>query len=1040
MFVRRLLAVLCAGGWAAPAAAQIDPPHRPIRFERSAIEPFLPQSTVYAVHQDLQGFLWFATREGLGRWDGYEMRTWKAEPFRSNALPNNVVRSMVEDGDGNLWVVVVPDNYEPTRLSRLPGPDHESVETLPLSDAIPFVDGDGIAWVADRDSLYRYDRGAGRLTAVRARIGAPAHATAGLVDRSGIVWLGAEGGVLERYDLTRSDGRRIEPVEPWYPGAESGLVANILEDSRGTIWVSGLGLRRLDSTRSRIIRAPAPLAALDTVAVGRMLQDPDGWLWLASLDGVYRFDPTVTRVDRYSLRLPGDIGTQNWVLGLLRDRSGTVWAGTLWGLHRYDPSADAFGFLAHNPNDANSLGSGIVVSVIEDDLGALWAGTLGGGLNHIDRRTGRVRRYRHEPGRAGTLSDDWVWSLAPAGGGRVWAGLGEGIAMVDPGAPPNVTRIPLDSDCAGCATRNLLRVNAQTTYSIHAESAGVLWIGAGNALLRREPGGGLRAIEMPVTALIQRIMPAGRALWLATTAGLHRYEPQTGRFTSYRHEPGRRGSLSNDVVFSLHTDRAGRLWVGTNSGLNRLDPGAGQFVHYGEAEGFPSSVIFSILEADDGRLWLGTNRGLVRFSPDGPAGARVRTYDVTAGTGNVEFNRDAAARGVDGTLYFGGDRGITFFHPASLRDNPFVPPVVLTAVHRSTREGTRTTRHVAPGEPVRLAPEEYTVSFSYTALNYTNPSRNRYRYRLEGFDRQWIEAGTIRTASYTNLPAGTYQFRVQGSNDDGLWNEEGLSIPVIAEPWFWETWWFRLLSAVAVAALVSASTAYVLKNRHRRQLQAVQYQKALEGERARISRDMHDEVGASLTEIALLSELALSRRSGNGSGDSAPLEKIAGRSRSMLSAIGEIIWAINPANDRLDHLAAYLHEYAAEFLENAGVEARLCLDHGGVVPAVTAEFRRNVFLVLKESLANAVRHGGAKTVDVALDLAGDRLRLSIADDGRGFSPDAAAPGSGRGHHGLGNIRRRAAELGGGASIDSSPGQGTRVVLDVPIPRPVAAGR
>jgi ligand-binding sensor domain-containing protein len=240
IFVRRLLAVLCAGGWAAPAAAQIDPPHRPIRFERSEIEPFLPQSTVYAVHQDRQGFLWFATREGLGRWDGYEMRTWKAEPFRTNALPNNVVRRMVEDGEGNLWVVVVPDNYEPTRLSRLPGPGHESVETLPLSDAIPFVDSAGIAWVADRDSLYRYDRGAGRLTAVRARIGAPALATAGLVDRAGIVWLGSEGGVLERYDLTRSDARRIDPVEPWHPGAESGLVAGLFEDSRGTIWVSGV--------------------------------------------------------------------------------------------------------------------------------------------------------------------------------------------------------------------------------------------------------------------------------------------------------------------------------------------------------------------------------------------------------------------------------------------------------------------------------------------------------------------------------------------------------------------------------------------------------------------------------------------------------------------------------------------------------------------------------------------------------------------------------------------------------------------------------
>jgi len=1017
-FVRGILAWCTLSVLSQAAAAQIAPPHRPIRFERSDVEPFLPQSSVYAIRQDRHGFLWFGTREGLGRWDGYEMRTWKARPFANDALPDNVVRQILEDRDGSLWVVVVPDNFESSRVARLVGPDHARVETLAIGNAVPVLDGEGVAWLIGPDSLYRFDADSGRPVATRPRLRPGLVASGALIDRSGTLWVGTSEGALERYPPAGGPASVIA-----YPAGEPGTnrFQQFLEDAAGTIWITGRGLRRLDPTRSRVETIPAGPAVFDSTGTADILQDPDGWIWLGTLDGVYRFDPALTRVERFPLRLPGGIATQNWVVGLLRDQAGSIWAGTVWGLHRYDPADEGFGFVGHDPDDPNSLSSGVVLPILEDVTGAIWVGSLGGGVNRIDRQTGQVRRFRSEPGNPASLTHDWVWSLADAGDGRVWAGTERGLSRIDPAARPAVRRMPLAIP-PGAPSGGV--------HALVPDSSGGLWVGTAGWLLRLLPDGSARPAELPFIGTMHTLLRDGRALWIGTSVGLVRFVPDSGTHTWFRHEPGRPGSLGHDVVLALHRDRAGRLWVGTNSGLNRFEPAGGQFVQYTEADGLPSAVIYSILEADGGQFWLGTNRGLVRFDPAGPAGQRLRHYDVTAGTGNVEFNRGAGLRGRDGTFYFGGDRGLTVFHPDELSDNRFIPPVVLTGVQRVSRAGVRLARHVPAGQPIVLAPDDYTVTFTFAALNFTHPERNQYAYRMEDVDPQWIAAGTTRTASYTNLPPGEYRFRVRGSNDDGIWNEAGLAVTVVVQPWFWETVWFRGLLLIAAVGLVSAGTATAQRARHRRQLEALAYQQALEGERTRISRDMHDEVGAGLTEIAMLSEMAL-RRDGDPPGQAPPVRRIADRSRAMLAAIGEIIWAINPEHDHAARLAPYLREYASEFLESAGLEARLHFEASTWGGPVHADFRRNLFLILKEALANAVRHADARRVSVVLEADAAGLRLRVEDDGRGFAASAGADSESRGHHGLANLRRRAAAIGGVLEITSAPGAGTRVTLAVP---------
>jgi signal transduction histidine kinase/ligand-binding sensor domain-containing protein len=1033
-----LLAGLLAGLLAAPEPRAQPAPQ--VRFERATeVEPHLPQSSVYAVVEDRRGFLWFATREGLGRWDGYTMRTWKTAPFDAASLPGNVVRGLVEDGDGNLWAKTEATDWAPTGIARLVGPAHEEVRRYGFAGAALFLGPDRAAWLAAPDSLYRFDAARDRFVGVRpaATSAAP---QAGLARRDGSVWVGTADGRLTAYPLGSGAVRPYHLPADWpgYSGPTPVAFSHLFEDDAGTLWISGAALGRLrsDGTVERLRLSER----LDSLGFNRILQGDDGWLWVGTLDGVYRFRPegVGVRAERYTLRRPGDVPTQDWVTALHRDRAGTLWAGTVWGLHRQAPYDEPFRLIAHDPDDPNGLGSGIVLALHEDAAGMLWVGTLGGGLHRLDLATDRATSHRHRPDDPGTLSHDWVWSLAGDDEG-LWIGTGAGLDRLRFDRPDRIERraLALPPGPPGPSGNRL-----------HLAADGTLWFGHTGRLFRRAPDGALASTPLPPGAAVEAVLAVPGGAWVASTVGLQFYDAAADAFRSYRHDPADPTSLSHDAVIALHRDRRGRLWAGTYSGLNRYDPATDGFVHLTSADGLPSDVVYALLEDDAGRLWLSTNRGLARYDERAPAGRRVHAFTVEDGVGNVEFNRNAAFRARDGTMYFGGDRGVTVFHPDAIRDNPYRPPVVLTALHRATRDGTAVEHYVGEG-PVILAPDATTFAFEFAALSFTSPHRNRYAVRMEGWD-DWVDLGTQRRATYTNLPPGRYVFRVRAANEDGVWNEEGTAVPVVVQPRYFQTWWFRTLVVLAALGGVALAAWSASRRQYRRELARVEARRALEAERARISRDVHDEVGASLTEIAILSELAR-RELDRPEAASDRLERIAASSRAMLDSLGQIVWAINPKNDRLPALAAYLREHAARYLDTAGLGARLHFP--AVVPdrPVSAEVRRNVFLILKEALHNMVRHAGAREATVRLAVEGDRLTLAVADDGAGFavpSGDGAAPSGDAkpppnrlyGGNGLGNMARRAAEIGARLTVDSAPGRGTTLQLDVPLSEQAAVGR
>jgi signal transduction histidine kinase len=519
-------------------------------------------------------------------------------------------------------------------------------------------------------------------------------------------------------------------------------------------------------------------------------------------------------------------------------------------------------------------------------------------------------------------------------------------------------------------------------------------------------------------------------LWLGGE-GLHRFDRSTEKFTHYTHDPENPRSLSDDGVSAIHEGKDGMLWVGTfGGGLNRFDRTMELFSTFTKKDGLPDDYIAGILEDDNGNLWLSTAKGIARFDTRTNG---VKRFDASDGVNIVQGWGQSHFKNRHGEMYVGGMYGFTLFHPDSIRDNPYVPSIVLTSFKMFDKT-VELDSAISEKKAIELSYKNNVISFEFAALNYTSSEKNQYAYKLEGFDQDWIYSGTRRYATYTNLDGGSYIFRVKGSNNDGVWNEKGASVSVIVTPPYWKTWWFTTLLWLTVAGSIGGTVRFIEIRRIRERMRALEQQQALDRERLRISRDMHDEVGASLTEIAILSELAKREIAGKATGAQAPVQKISERSREVIDNISQIIWAINPKNDLLENLIAYIRHHAVQYFKSTQIQLRC--DVPEVLPetSLSAEVRRNLFLVVKEALHNVVKHSKATKVDLRIVISDERILISIEDNGEGFETTSSHFGNG-----LVNMRKRADDVGGIFNIESHKNGGTKIEVIAPLAHHDAAG-
>ena len=816
-----------------------------LRFERLSGAEGLSLGAVNCIFQDREGFLWLGTQEGLSRYDGTQFLHYANENDDPDSLSHNTVKALVESSDGHLWIATDGgglNRFEPA-TGRFVHFRHDPADPTSLSDdhlRALLLDPRGHLWIAtDGGGLNRLERrvaadGTQEISFSHWRHDpedpstlSSDHVRGLALDRHDGLWVATDGGGLNRLETGTGEivHYRHDPGDP--TSLASDRIKVVHQARNGSLWIGTYdgGLHRLDgNVFTRFRHAPNDPTSLASDGVWSIFEDRDGNLWVGTEEGLHEWRPESKGFARYRHDSSEPTSLSNdTVVSIFEDDGGVLWIGTFDGLNKWNTAFGAFHHYQRWSEETGQVsGSTFVTTFEEDHDGTIWIGTFGGGLKRFDPTSETFRQYRHDPAEASSLSDDRVMSLEIDRSGILWIGTFRGgLNRFDGDRFETFKHDPTDPSS--------LSWNGVT--AILEDRRGELWVathrGGLNRLVedafvhyRHDPVDPSSLSSDTVLALGE---DSSGILWIGTAgAGLNRFNPLSGRVEArYQPDPDDPSSLSSKTPWSVAEGPRGDLWIGTqNGGLNRwtaADRKAGQpvFERYDRRDGLPSDQVYAILFDGLGKLWLSSNRGLTHFDPEA---LTFRTYDASHGLQSKEFNHAAALRARDGRMYFGGIKGFNNFFPERVRLNSHVPPVVLTQILKFNRP-------IDLGQPLSeldtlvLDHEDHVVDFEFAALDYTAPEKNRYRHKLENFDRDWVDSGHRRRATYTNLEPGDYIFRVQGSNNDGIWNEEGVALRIEVLPPPWKTWWAQALYALAAAcALLLFSRAQAGRRRRAAEL------------------------------------------------------------------------------------------------------------------------------------------------------------------------------------------------------------------------------
>jgi signal transduction histidine kinase/ligand-binding sensor domain-containing protein len=964
------------------------------------MENGLPQNKVTAVVQSRDGYLWLGTYNGLARFDGVRFKV-----FNDNKeLRSSRVTSLCEAVDGTLWIGDESGQVTTYKDGKFEAwPFHSAWSGGKIYDIA--TDKSGDAWLLNE---------MGEVARVRDGLvlRPPAGDIRGVVhlarSPNGTIWISHNGCVS-----ALEDGK-VRPLDLGTP-ASSGYTSNYLQgiaSSRdGGLWVASEGhLRKWKDGCWTRDCGEAPWGPERMIT--RFVEARNGTLFAGTADdGLYIFLPEKTQASahfNHAVRFPSD-----WVISICEDQEGNMWSGTGAGLVMLRPS----NIETIAPPDGWK--NRAVLSVCAGEKGSLWIGTEGAGLYRL--RDGEWSNFDFPQG----LLNSYVWSVSEDSRGRLWAGTWGGGLFVQNGNSFN--RAP--------GTENL-SVPMPALLWLKDE----LWIGSGSGLLRYQNGiakwtgqtGGQKSRDIrAIAADLQG------AIWCGTAGnGLIRLQnDDVKQFT-------RTDGLSSDFVECLHFDGQGALWIGTfGGGLSRFKHG--EFSAINRRQGLPDDIIGDIESDGRGYLWMSSYSGIIRVSEadlnlcaDGKlAQLPCLTYGINDGLPTLQCSeglQPAGCKTADGRLWFATAKGLVNVDPASVRTNALPPPVRIETLSIDDQELVLQNVH----SPLKVPPGRHRLEFRYTGLSFAVPEKVHFKCRLANFDPDWTDTDTKRLDTYNYIPPGRYTFQVIACNDAGIWNLAGASFSFEVLPFFWQTAWFR---GLAIAALIAASCglAWFETLRHmRRKLERAERQRDIERERSRIAQDIHDDLGAQLTRITMMSESARTDLSDSAK-VAAGLGRIYTTAHELTRSMDEIVWAVNPRHDTVESLVAYLEKFAQDWLATAGIRCRLDIPLQHPEWHLTAEMRHNLFLACKEALHNVVKHSGATEVYIRFAIHSGSLVLEIEDNGRGFDPAArtsASSGAQRqipAGNGLENMAHRLAAIGGTYDLQSSSGKGAKVVFTVP---------
>ncbi|TCW61847.1 hypothetical protein C5O22_03745 [Treponema sp. J25] len=1037
-------------------------------FQRIGREQGLPHEGISSIVQDSRGFLWFGTKNGLARYDGYQFLVFQNEPFELNSLPHNQIQTMYLDKKEDiLWIGTYKGlarfdikNRKFTSYVR----DATRKDSLP-HDIVTAITRDSLGrlWVGTLGGLAILEETTGSFRPYGEELPHPSiRAIQEGPDHS--LWVGTYGGLLRIFPDGRSRVYRKGKAQQGTAILPADSVMVIQFDKNGTLWLGnwGGGLLRFDYIHEKVEVYPFPNNQIYVLEVS----DPEK-IYVGSWGGgLYVFDKATHTYqtylpdpeNKYSLSHPV-------VYSLYRDNSGLLWVGTNGGgLNKTDPRRIPLEIFQHNPKDGASLAAGTVSAICEDRRGTLWVGTLNGGVSRRDKGKELFIHYTDRSDERHRITHNMVNAIVEDYSGALWIGTNEGLNRIDP-LSGQIERLDFVMD------RQTNPIQDPTVYALYADPRGYLYVGYFREGLERwnlKTGERQRYVHDPENPaslsnnLVYVIYEDSRGrIWVGTGGGLNRLNPEKGDFVRYVHNPRDPTSLPADPVRCILEDSRGRIWVGTAfGGLSLLDEKSGTFRTISKKEGLSDSSVLAIQEDKEGYLWLATAYGLNLYHPD--TGFLVH-LEMLDGLQDMEFSA-ASFKNKEGTLFFGGPGGLNVIREFSYRWDKGNFPIRLTNV-KVLGSPYRISQDSAFLEEILLSPEENLIELEFATLQYNTPVDIRYQYRLDGIDPDWVDAGNRRFALYSNLRGGRYLFQVRTSIGGGEWSKALLSIPIIKTPYFWETpaaYIFYVITFLGILFLVGWWSA--------------QFQRIRLQEEELKSRIQYEEELTKAKESAEKAYAVKSEFIANLSHEiRTPINAIIGYARILVQALRnssqhvtaiaierasiQLLLLINDALElsRLEagkdtveitegNIKKVVQDVTEMFslsLESKGVSCLVMVEPS--VPSLIWTDFKKLRHILINLLGNAVKFTNRGSIKVQVSREAEQLKIIVEDTGIGIAPehlphifeafyqDPSSSQSGRGTGlGLTIVKRYCEQLGGTISVQSTPGAGSCFTVLIPL--------
>ncbi len=1001
------------------------------QFSHYRVSDGLSQSEILCIFQDSEGYIWVGTQNGLNKFDGYSFEHFYNHPADIHTISSNWIFDISEDQDGILWIGTKGGL---NKYDKNTG----QFSTVSLADSSNGAETDFIYGIA-LDESHMYINQSPTLSVLDLNTGViksykNTFETGGalydkgfpvLKCKSGMIWIGSVNGLCH-FNPQEEEFTYFYPGEAGTNSITNGHITSLLQDRNGNVWIGTEdGLNIYDPETFEIVHYRHDRNnphSLSHNSIQTMLQDHEGNIWIGTDGGGLNLTTglspggTVEFTHFRNLADNDNFIGHDIVLSLLEDKSHNLWIGTLAGIDKTDLKKKSITSFekSDNPNSIDLLDN-VIASIYEDDDHKLWIGTWGKGLSMVDRKTNKATHYMAEAVGQRHIPENHIHVIFKDSKSRIWLGTRDGVSIFDRSIQQF---IPVEQyfDAPGF---NYFSNNR--AYCIIETSDDRFWIGTGNGIyildtetkegtvIREDSEGPLTISRNLVYSLLE---DRDGEIWIAASNGLDRYDPSTDQMTHYANDPGSANSLCDDYTISLCEDRQGHIWIGTSVGTSRFNKSDSTFTSFSMEDGLPSNIIYDIIQDDNGNLWFSTGSGLAMLNPDTASADAFAILDELLGR---EFNIKAVFKSEGGELFFGAMDGLVSFHPDSLTDNHFVPPIAITSVEKEN-DGIRQKVNVYTKE-IDLSHKDYSFTIEFSALDFTNPSKNKYSYKMEGISDNWIEIGTRRFVPFTNLPPGKYTFHVQGTNNDGVWNRAGVSIQINLHPPWWRSKYAYAGYVLALIVMIILIIKMREQNlvREKRLLEEKIKERTTEIAQKNISLEEQKEELNELNAMkdTFFSILAHDLKNPFSSLYSlsalvvqnfqildeeeqlTALKKIEDSSKLIYTLLDNLLtWSQSQRGDidylpekfllsNLIHTNINLHKVSAEnkeILTTSGVSGELYA-YGD---------REMISTVLRNLINNAIKYshkGGVVEVNVAEK--GDKLEVSVSDQGVGMSKEDA---------------------------------------------------